>query len=235
MTKAKTRNWLLTLAFSIMLLLGMTIAVHAEEYSTDNFNLGDAVRLQQGDIVRLVNIDHVVMYVPHTLGDGKLDWGEEQWDGNGPVSVDSDGNLRIYDAREGATVILSLPKGANCWTITKRNDGGSYICEISYLHIHEDGTAFSPWLDKENPPEDPGSYFLPGDVEVSARTGQWIITNGNTYDLCLNGHTASDTGSGIQLKNNGTLNLYDCGTNGMITSNGSTGGGVEIIDGTFNM
>ena len=234
MTKAKTRNWLLTLAFSIMLLLGMTIAVHAEEYSTDNFNLGDAVRFQQGDIVRLVNIDHVVMYVPHTLGGGKLDWGEEQWGGNGPVSVDSDGNLRIHDAREGATVILSLPKGADCWTITKRNDGGSYICEISYLHIHEDGTAFSPWPYHNNPPDSSGNYFLPGDVKISEETGQWIITNGNTYDLCLNGHTASDTSSDIQLNNNGTLNLYDCGTNGMITSNGS-GRGVEIIDGTFNM
>ena len=155
MTKAKTRNCLLTLAFSIMLLLGMTIAVHAEDYSTENFTLGKAVILQQGDEVQLTNIGHVVMYAPHIIGGGDPNWGTEQWGGNGPVEVESDGSLRIFNASEAGTVILRLPEGANCWTITKRNDGGSYICEISYLHIHEDGTAFSPWLDEKKPPENP--------------------------------------------------------------------------------
>ena len=131
MTKAKTRNCLLTLAFSIMLLLGMTIAVHAEDYSTENFTLGKAVILQQGDEVQLTNIGHVVMYAPHIIGGGDPIWETEQWDGNGPVEVESDGSLRIFNASEAGTVILRLPEGANCWTITKRNDGGSYICEIS--------------------------------------------------------------------------------------------------------
>ncbi len=233
MTKAKTRNCLLTLAFSIMLLLGMTIAVHAEDYSTENFTLGKAVILQQGDEVRLTGIGHVVMYAPHIIGGGNPIWETVQWGGNGPVSVDSDGNLRIYNASGASTVILSLPEGADCWTITKRNDGGSYICEISYLHIHEDGTAFSPWLDNQNPPEDPGSYFLPGNVMMEEQ-GTWIITNGSTYDICLNGHSITGYASSSIELNNGTLNLYDCGTNGMITSNGS-GRGVEINDGTFNM
>ena len=67
-----------------------------------------------------------------------------------------------------------------------------------------------------------GHYYLAESVSLDKK----IYINGETIDLCLNGHTLTNTtadGSGIlnaiEISDKATLNLCDCGGGGKITSN----------------
>lgn len=73
-----------------------------------------------------------------------------------------------------------------------------------------------------------GNYYLDGEGEIELDRP---ITITGEVSLCLNGRTlrlAEDiTGSVITVQKNKTLNLYDCGTDGVITGgNAANGGGI---------
>ena len=124
-------------------------------------------------------------------------------------------------------------------------------------HIHE-GVTFTEWTSNSSLPTAAGSYYLTQDVTM---TSSWPVDN-CTINMCLNGHGIVFTESSyVIIMNDGTLNLYDCGTatryittnaNGVFASvsdttsegtievtggfiAGSTTYAVQTSAGTFNM
>lgn len=106
-------------------------------------------------------------------------------------------------------------------------------------------------------PSEAGDYYLNNDILITPAcvnyggAGRWIIEDGTTMNLCLNGHVViwdvrcGHTHDSIIINEGATLNLFDCNpeathqgdfsnyTGGLITS---TGFGDHIYnEGTFNM
>lgn len=80
-------------------------------------------------------------------------------------------------------------------------------------HNHEGWTA---WGDQESEqtslPTEDGQYYLTKDITLSST----CVLRNKTIELCLNGHTvrlAAESGAVIDLQENTSLYLYDCGTN----------------------
>ena len=115
--------------------------------------------------------------------------------------------------------------------------------EASY-HVHDDIT-FYEWTDAKAAeqyndssktadnclPKESGAYCLIKDVTLS---DTWNVPDGAT-DLCLNGHGITlnaDTGSVINIGNDHTLTLYDCGT--IIHSYEIGEDGLAVVDTELN-
>ena len=89
-------------------------------------------------------------------------------------------------------------------------------------HMHN-GVSFTAWTASDRLPDQAGSYCLTKDVTLRV---QWSVPSGDT-NLCLNGHTVTQTGEGervVFIGTGRTLSLYDCGEGGRITG-GSPGDG----------
>lgn len=100
-------------------------------------------------------------------------------------------------------------------------------------HQHGD-VVFTAWEAINSLPTTAGNYYLAADVTL---TGAWSVPGGTT-NLCLNGHsiTQSTSGNVVTIGSGATLNLYDeAGDAGKITHSSGTGRGVEVNRGTFNM
>ncbi len=103
------------------------------------------------------------------------------------------------------------------------------------LHSHDSGvTVFLPWTNAAALPSNnlSGSYYLTDDVTIS---NQWRVVNGAKINICLGGHTI-DLGTSGYLATNGhssnasmrgTLSIYDCDGDGVIT--GSKGVSTGLI------
>ncbi len=101
----------------------------------------------------------------------------------------------------------------------------------SALADHTNHDGWTNWGDDESEwttlPTAAGKYYLTHDVTMTA-----AVTISANVDLCLNGHTVTQTKSGARhiYLNEGkgiTFSLYDCGTTGTITG-GSAGNGTVI-------
>ena len=76
-------------------------------------------------------------------------------------------------------------------------------------HMHN-GVSFTAWTASDRLPDQAGSYCLTKDVTLRV---QWSVPSGDT-NLCLNGHTVTQTGEGervVFIGTGRTLSLYDCG------------------------
>lgn len=88
---------------------------------------------------------------------------------------------------------------------------------VSKAHTHNIGegesartVTFAAWTNTESLPDTAGSYYLTSDVVLS---NTWTVPTGEV-NLCLNGCGVTYKGSGgsvIQIPENATLNLFDCG------------------------
>lgn len=102
------------------------------------------------------------------------------------------------------------------------------------LHSHDD-VSHDTLLTADGGTLATGNYYLDSDIELSR-----AITINGTVNLCLNGHTLNgESGDfAITVGSGGTLNLYDCGTDGKITGHrvqSRKGAVVHVNGGTFNM
>ena len=79
---------------------------------------------------------------------------------------------------------------------------------------HTGHEGWTEWTDKTKLPTDAGKYYLSVDVELTAT---WSVSK--NIDLCLNGHTVTQTKSGARIASltSGTLSVYDCAGTGMVT------------------
>ena len=238
----KFTKGMLTLAFAIVMLLGLTISVHAADYSADDPALESGITLQQGDTVQLIDPSMLRITNPYqyrvegssSVSDGNV--GVDLWDGIGSVEVEQEGNLLFKNGSGVAVVEVLLPEHADAWTIIKTNEGNPIVYEVSYVHIHSDGVAFEPWSSTTSLPSEPGSYYLMDNVTLSS---PWSVDN--AVNLCLNGHTItseeSDPYSVIYIDYvEAAFGLYDCRETGAIThAPGKEGSGIILYRGTFNM
>ena len=88
---------------------------------------------------------------------------------------------------------------------------GGAAAEQTEAHTHEGWTA---WDKSDAIPLTTGKYYLTTDIKIDRYVaGGCRIGNGQTVDLCLNGHsiTFNFKEKGIDVYG-GNLNLYDCGT-----------------------
>ena len=208
----KFTKGMLTLTFAIVMLLGLTISVHAADYVADDPALESGITLQQGDTVQLVDSTVVRIIKPYQfqlVGSSSVvdvNGGATPIGNMGFVEVEQEGNLLFKTGSGVPTVEVYLPEHADAWTIIKKKEGNSITYEVSYVHIHNDGAAFEPWTDRTSMPSEAGNYYLTHDVTL---TGAWDVPSGTT-NLCLNGYGITGL-NGSAIKNSGaTLNLYDC-------------------------
>lgn len=148
-------------------------------------------------------------------------------------------------------------KNSTDYELKKAEDGELYLAPLSAEHLH-DGTAYDKKLSGLQSGRDgayaiteSGNYYLTNDYAVNSSAIDHTLYIGDgtkkvTVNLCLNGHNLS-TASGpvIIVRENATLNLYDCKDAGKIT--GGTGrtaekdgktysyGGGVMVYGTLNM
>ena len=90
-------------------------------------------------------------------------------------------------------------------------------------HAHDDIT-FTLWDRADALPTESGSYYLAGDVTLTA--GNWMLNNGQEISLCLNGHTiTNDSGenTAICMENDSVLSIYDCSEDQGTITGGSYG------------
>ena len=107
-------------------------------------------------------------------------------------------------------------------------------------HTNDIQTTFTAWTSSDSLPSTAGNYYLTEDVTLS-QNRYWVPANGTV--LCLNGHSITgqnDHGTIYYQEQGITFTLTDCNgsglDNGKITHvSGTTGSGVNIGFGTFNM
>lgn len=100
-----------------------------------------------------------------------------------------------------------------------------------------DFETYLPWTKTNSLPRQ-GTYVLENDVTLSSA---WGLLNGESLDLCLNGHTVRFTSGGswsanyaIELLAGATLSVYDHTGNGQIVGDGMHPT-VGVSNGTFNL
>lgn len=112
-------------------------------------------------------------------------------------------------------------------------DAEGQIVPFAEEHKHNNIT-FEPWTSADSLPDAAGSYYLTGNVTLSAK---WEVPTGEVR-LCLNGKTialAETLGVSdcvISVGADSRFSLYDCAGGGKIT--GGTNGGIRN-DGSFTM
>lgn len=135
---------------------------------------------------------------------------------------------------QGTLTVLAVSSESDLSTEFQEDSSSDYSSSSTADHVHQGEISFSK-LDGNFTGGElaPGDYYLDSDIPI---TKTIIISNG-TVNLCLNGHTISQEGSGtvIEIKEGASLNLQDCSLNnaGCITSN-KTGWGI-LNSGTFTM
>ena len=117
--------------------------------------------------------------------------------------------------------------------------GGQYKCDAT--HAEESSlTKFTAWSSLTELPMDAGSYYLTGDVTLSAA---W--TPAENVNLCLNGHkiTGPDGDDVISVPDGKAVAVCDCGGDNAASSeakiyhaDGAPGNGVKVAGGgTFSL
>ena len=126
----------------------------------------------------------------------------------GQMTAASGTSGALVDLLNGYAESAQYPNGWFLWDNTE----GKYP-EFD-IHTH-DGVIFVPWNSSDCLPDTAGSWYLTDDVTI---TKTWTVPAGTT-DLDLNGHViklALSPGHGsvsvIMIRENNTLNLYDCDT-----------------------
>ena len=113
------------------------------------------------------------------------------------------------------------------------SDAEGQVVPFAEEHKHNDVT-FEPWTSADSLPDAAGSYYLTGNVTLSAK---WEVPTGEVR-LCLNGKTVALAGNSgaascvISIGRNSQVILYDCAGGGKIT--GGTDSGIRN-DGSFTM
>ena len=134
-------------------------------------------------------------------------------------------------SQANATTSAIYYKSCVCGTISTSE---TFSYGIPSDHIHDDGGYFNK-LDSSftGGALMADNYYLDSDISLN----ETIVINSGTVNLCLNGHTIKQTGSGnvIKIENGASLTLYDCSINhsGCITGSRDSRG----VDnkGTFTM
>lgn len=96
---------------------------------------------------------------------------------------------------------------------------------------HPDVT-WKPWSNTSTLPNDKGNYYLTADVTLK---NTWVFDKDNGVALDLNGKTVSIKTSNKTIESRRTVTLTDCRGGGKITNKSSSGLGVYVDSGTFDM
>ena len=155
-------------------------------------------------------------------------WSEPEWTWTGSSAATATFTC-ANDPSHVETIDAAITSNGGTCTATVVFEGVTYT---NVVHIH-DGVSFTAWESSNSLPSAAGSYYLTADVTLSSR---WNVSGGR-FDLCLNGHSITMTGSNsvIYIRSNAVLNLYDCGDTGTITGGNASNGGGVYDTGTFNM
>jgi len=87
-------------------------------------------------------------------------------------------------------------------------------CDASCGDGHNDDQNWTAWTSTNSMPTTEGYYFLTEDVTLSP-TGNdaWIISDGGSYHICLNGHVIKNVGNNkrlIYIQEGSSLTITDC-------------------------
>ena len=268
-TRTKALSWLLTLALILGLLPGLSIPARAGspytgaaaiQYSVSSYfsnNGSTATREYTLEATQL----------PCTYSITALDTGFN-WSNFNITSVQvTEGTNITIDSSNKTVTINDIGESKIQIVADFKNGYGRFtfnnIFTVSKVHTHNIGegesartVTFAAWTNTESLPDTAGSYYLTSDVVLS---NTWTVPTGEV-NLCLNGCGVTYKGSGgsvIQIPENATLNLFDCGetthsytitdglaklseasntvfNGGYITGGSGNHGGVNNL-GTFNM
>jgi len=125
------------------------------------------------------------------------------------------------------------------WTGTESRFVGLVEGQFRFVEGHFHGSTFySPWNDASKLPSS-GTYYLNTDVTLANYDSKAAVKNGNTLNLCLNGHTIDNKkNTAVQETfrvEKGSLYLCDCTTtydaNGHFVSGGKVTGGKKAGNG----
>ncbi|MDO4618906.1 MAG: hypothetical protein Q4B31_05220 [Clostridia bacterium] len=118
----------------------------------------------------------------------------------------------------GATDSTYIATEAGNYSVTVSDSEGAsitlYWTVIDPPHTHDNITFDKEWSVKTyNIPA--GNYYLTEDFTAK---DFFAVESGTEVNLCLNGHTLDLARRYIEVEVGGTLNIYDCGTDGIITT-----------------
>ena len=111
------------------------------------------------------------------------------------------------------------------------------VCGKVCTHMDSNGNpkhpdvTWKPWSNTTSLPSD-DYYYLTADVTL---TNTWNLSSKSNVALDLNGKTVSTGTSNKTIESHGTVTLTDCRGGGKITNKSSSGLGVHVYSGTFDM
>ncbi len=144
------------------------------------------------------------------------------------ISKFVNGSIVVYDSNDTERFAVTV----SGYKLKVDSSDTNLILAETVSHTHNDITFDNKWTSVNGTVETTGNYYLSEDLTA---TGNIIIGNGTdncAVDLCLNGKALDMGNYYITVSANATLNIYDCGTTGKISGNGTyiiSNGGTTVV------